>query len=78
MPKQFYDYVPLGTIEIHITTKGYPYVEHCVVDIESFAMGRRVFPCGSGNDYTLNISDVAEVNKILKANGIDVWKRTNG
>lgn len=41
------------TIEIRVKSSLYG-VTDCVIDIETFEKGRRIFPCGDGCDHKLN------------------------
>lgn len=38
----------------------------CVVDIPSYLNGRRIFPCGSGNNCKICRTDIIEINKIIR------------
>lgn len=41
-------------------------ITDCVIDVDSFLKGRRVFPCGDGSDYKLRPSDVIIVDQLIK------------
>jgi hypothetical protein len=49
-------------IKVHSTLYG---VTDCVINVEDFINGRRVFPCGDGCDHKLNEKEVSEVYRQL-------------
>jgi len=53
------------TIEFKVKSDMYN-ITDCVVDINRFKQGKKIFPCGSGEDYILNEKDIKAIKKLLK------------
>jgi len=58
----------LETIEMDVKSEMWRRTT-AVIDIKTFRTGRRVFPCGSGEDYRLTNDDVRRINEIIESEG---------
>ena len=62
----------MDTYELKVHSEGYGETI-CVVDLASFLKGRRLFPCGDGNDYRLLKKDTAKVFARIRKYGQDAY-----
>jgi hypothetical protein len=61
-----------GSVEFEVKIPGglCP-VTTCVVDVDLFQKGQRVFPCGSGDDYRLTDADAHTIGNLLRKKKIE-------
>ena len=56
----------LTTIELRVKSELYG-VTTCVVDIKTFLEGRRIFPCGDGDDHELTEKEQRKCRRLYNA-----------
>ena len=42
------------------------YITTCVIDVETLLRGRKTFPCGNGDDYTLSETEQKQIIAFYK------------
>jgi hypothetical protein len=59
----------IDQVDIKVKSEMYG-VTDCVVNVEQYKEGKRIFPCGDGTDHKLTDKNIKEVEKLIKQWGL--------